>query len=67
MNEFAARMKYADRMVPSAAIQIVARCTFLGSRSQPKIHRPRKVDSRKKASSPSMASGAPKMSPTNRE
>ena len=38
-----------------------------GSRSQPKIHRPRKVDSRKNASSPSMASGAPKMSPTKRE
>jgi hypothetical protein len=31
----------------------------------PKIHRPRNVDSRKNASSPSMARGAPKMSPTN--
>ena len=30
----------------------------MGSRSQPKIHSPRKVDSRKKAASPSMASGA---------
>ncbi len=37
------------------------------SRSQPKIHRPRNVDSRKNASSPSIASGAPKMSPTKRE
>ena len=54
-------------MVPSEAIQIVARCTFLGRRSQPKIHRPRNVDSRKNASRPSTASGAPKMSPTNRE
>ena len=37
-----------------------------GSRSQPKIQSPRNVDSRKNASRPSIASGAPKMSPTNR-
>ena len=43
-----------------------ARCTFFGSRSQPKIHRPRNTDSRKNANRPSTASGAPKMSPTNR-
>ncbi len=60
-------MKYADSWVPMATSQIEARCTFFGSRSQPKIHSPRKVDSRKKASSPSIASGAPKMSPTNFE
>ena len=35
--------------------------------SQPKIHRPRNVDSRKNAASPSIASGAPKMSPTYSE
>jgi len=52
--------------VPTAVIQMVARWTFFGRRSQPKIQRPRKVDSRKKASRPSIASGAPKMSPTNR-
>jgi len=51
-------------LTPLAASQIVARCSFFGSRSQPKIHSPRKVDSRKNASSPSMANGAPKMSPT---
>ena len=45
----------------------MARCRRLGRRSQPKIHRPRKVDSRKKASRPSIASGAPKTSPTKRE
>ena len=39
----------------------------MGSWSQPKIHRPRNVDSRKNASSASMASGAPNTSPTNRE
>lgn len=67
MNELAARMKYADRLVPIAAAQIAARCRRLGSRSQPKIHRPMNVDSRKNATRASMASGAPKMSPTKRE
>ncbi len=46
---------------------IVAACSFSGRRPHPKIHRPRNTDSRKNASSASMASGAPKMSPTNRE
>ena len=50
-----------------AASQMVARCTPFPRRPQPKIQSPMKVDSRKKASSPSMASGAPKMSPTKRE
>jgi hypothetical protein len=54
-------------MVPVDASQMVARWIRRGSLSQPKIHRPRNVDSRKNASNPSMASGAPKMSPTNRE
>lgn len=67
MNEFAARMKYALRLVPIAAAQMLARCARLGSRSQPKIHRPMKVDSRKNATSASMARGAPKTSPTKRE
>lgn len=44
-----------------------ARWIFLGSLSQPKIHRPMKVDSKKKAIRVSKASGAPKTSPTNRE
>ena len=67
MNEFAERMKYADRTVPMWTIHIVAACSFSGRRPHPKIHRPRNTDSRKNASSASMASGAPKMSPTNRE
>ncbi len=57
-------MKYADSAVPIATSQIVARCTRAGSRPLPKIHRPMNVDSRKKAARASMASGAPKMSPT---
>ena len=67
MNEFAARMKYAEIIVPNAANQIVARCNRADSRSHPKIHSPRNVDSRKNDSNPSIANGAPKMSPTNRE
>ncbi len=60
-------MKYADSRVPSETIQMHARWIFLGSLSQPKIHRPMKVDSKKKAISASKASGAPKTSPTKRE
>jgi hypothetical protein len=60
-------MKYADSRVPIDASQMVARCSLFGRRSQPKIHRPRNVDSRKNASRPSMASGAPNTSPTKRE
>lgn len=44
-----------------------ARWIFFGSLSQPKIHSPMNVDSKKKAINASNASGAPKMSPTNRE
>ncbi len=59
-------MKNADSSVPIATTQIVARWTPRGKRPQPKIQRPTNVDSRKNASRPSIASGAPKMSPTNR-
>ena len=60
-------MNAADRTVPSATSQIVSRCTRRDSRSQPNSHRPRNVDSRKNAASPSIASGAPKTLPTSRE
>ena len=60
-------MKNAEALTARATIQMHARWTSLGSRVQPKIHRPRKVDSKKKATRPSMANGAPKTSPTNRE
>src|ERR1039457_2389479 len=63
----AARMKNADMDVPKAASQIMARCSRGESRFHPKIHRPMKVDSMKKASSASMASGAPNTLPTNSE
>ena len=44
-----------------------ARWTRFDKRFQPKIHRPRKVDSKKKAARPSKASGPPKTLPTRRE
>src|SRR5690606_1001185 len=67
MNEFAAMMKYAEAFTANATIQMHVRCTHRLSRPQPKTHSPMKVDSKKKATRPSNASGAPKMSPTNRE
>ena len=67
IQELAAMMKAAESAPPTATAQMVARWSRLGSRFQPKIHRPRKTDSRKKAASPSMASGAPNTSPTKRE
>ena len=60
-------MKNAEALTAIATIQMHARCTSRGSRVQPKIHSPMKVDSMKKATRPSIASGAPKTSPTNRE
>ena len=60
-------MNAADRVAPRATAQIVSRWTRFGSTSQPNHHSPRKVDSRKNAASPSIASGAPKTSPTKRE
>ena len=67
MNEFAAMMKNADRLTAIATIQMQARCTRRGSRVHPNIHKPMNVDSKKNAARPSIASGAPKTSPTNRE
>ena len=60
-------MNAADSALPSETAQIVSRCIRFGSLSQPNSHSPRKVDSRKNAASPSIASGAPKMLPTSRE
>ena len=50
-----------------ATAQMVARCTDGFSLLLPKIQSPMNVDSRKKAISASIASGAPNTSPTNRE
>ena len=45
----------------------VANSHAVDALSQPKTHRPRNVDSRKNAASPSIASGGPKTLPTSRE
>jgi hypothetical protein len=63
----AAKVKKAESMVPALTAQMQARCSPGDSRSRPKIHKPMNVDSRKKATSPSMARGAPKMFPTKIE
>ena len=57
-------MKKADTAVEAATAQIEARCSRGDIRPLPNIHSPMKVDSTKKAASPSIASGAPKTSPT---
>src|SRR5580693_7549125 len=67
IHELAAMMNAADSALPNETAQIVSRCTRRDSLSQPNSHNPRKVDSRKNAASPSIASGAPKMLPTSRE
>jgi hypothetical protein len=59
-------MKYALTIEPITAAHSAARWSFFGIRPQPKIHRPRNVDSRKKASSASRASSEPNTSPTKR-
>ena len=51
-------------MTATATVQMEVRWAQAGARPQPKIHTPRKMDSKKKAASPSNARGAPKMSPT---
>src|SRR5574340_1525760 len=67
MNELATRIQYAERFDPKATSQIAVRCRPLEILPQPNSQIPRKVDSRKNASSASIASGAPKTSPTYRE
>ena len=60
-------MKYADIQLPRATSQIVARCTRAGSLFHPKIQSPRNVASSANAARASIASGAPKTSPTYSE
>ena len=64
IQPLAIRIHSADRLEPIATAHVTIRCPTLGSLSQPKKNSPTKVASRKNAISPSIASGAPKMSPT---
>ncbi len=67
MKPLATRIHSAERFEPNATSQVTARCCPLDRRSQPNTIRPTKVDSMKNAINPSMASGAPKISPTKLE
>ena len=64
IQALATRMRKADIFAPMAISVVTARCPTFERRSQPKKNSPTMVDSRKKASMPSIASGAPKISPT---
>src|SRR5690554_3951901 len=66
IQALATRIQNAERVAPSVTSQVDAKCIFLLTRSQPKNMIEINVASRKKATIPSMARGAPKISPTNR-
>ncbi len=67
IQALATRIQSADTAAPTAVSHVAVRCAPRLTRSQPKNMTARKVVSRKKATMPSMASGAPKMSPTKWE
>src|SRR5665647_8092 len=67
IQPLATRIHNADKFDPKATIQVESRWNFLLTLFQPKNMTAIKVLSRKKAMIPSIASGAPKMSPTNHE
>ena len=64
MNELAAKIQRAENAEPIVVNQINNRCNFLLKRSHPNDHKPKKVDSKKKATKASTASAGPKISPT---
>ena len=64
IQPLATRIHSAERLEPRATMKVTSRWPRFESFSQPKNIRPMKVASRKKAIRPSIASGAPKMSPT---
>ena len=63
----ATKIHHAESVAPKPVSQVEARWKPLLILPQPKNINAMKVDSMKKAKMPSMASGAPKMSPTNQE
>ena len=67
IHEFATMMKKADSHAPERDEPHRRQVDARPSRFQPKIQRPRNVASSMNAASPSIASGAPKTSPTNVE
>ena len=67
IHAFAVRIHSAEIFVPMAVSQVLSRWNFFETLSHPKYITAKKVLSIKNARIPSMASGAPKMSPTNQE
>ena len=65
IQPFAMRIQSALKFEPIATSQVEMRWNFLLTLSQPKNITAKNVASIKNASMPSIASGAPKMSPTN--
>ena len=67
IHAFATRIQRAETDAPMPVSQVAARWVRLLTLFQPKNITAKKVASMKNANMPSMASGAPKMSPTNQE
>ncbi|MPL74476.1 hypothetical protein SDC9_20288 [bioreactor metagenome] len=67
IHAFATRIQRAERFVPMATKYVEIKWAFLLTLFHPKNITAKNVLSRKKASIPSIASGAPKISPTNQE
>ena len=67
IHPLATRIHTAEMEAPMPVNQVAVRCVFWLTLSQPKNITAKKVASMKKARMPSMANGAPKMSPTNHE
>ena len=67
IHALATRIHQAEMVAPRPVSQVEARWKPGDTFFQPKNMTATKVDSMKKATIPSIASGAPKMSPTNHE
>src|SRR5574344_1147051 len=67
IHELATSIHHAEKVAPIPVSHVAARWNPRDTFFQPKNITATKVDSIKKATIPSMASGAPKMSPTNHE
>ncbi len=67
IHALATRIHNADRLAPMAVSHVEARWKPRLTRPQPKNMTAKNVASRKKAMMPSIASGAPKISPTKWE
>ena len=67
IQALAMRIQIAERLEPIATIHVEKRWNFFETLFQPKNMTAKKVASRKKAKIPSMARGAPNISPTIQE